>query len=65
MNNEIKINVTDQFGSTKQLATKEICKEVGMTEEEFYDAVNDLIKNKFLIERDDGTYDFYKLPHVE
>ncbi len=65
MNNEIKINVTDQFGATKQLATKEICKEVGMTREEFYDAVNDLIKNKLLIKRDDGTYDFYKLPYVE
>lgn len=65
MNNEIKINVADQFSATKQLTMEKICKEIGLTKDEFYDAVNDLIKNKFLIERDDGTYDFYEFPYMK
>lgn len=64
-NNGIVINVACQFGFTKHITERNILKETGMTKEEFYNAINDLVKNKFLIEHNDCTYDFYEFPYMK
>lgn len=64
-NNGIVINVVCQFGFTKHITERNILKETGMTKEEFYNAINDMIENKYLIKSDDGTYNFYERPCME
>lgn len=64
MNNKAEIRITNQSGTTKQIVVDDVCKKLGMTKEEFYDAINDLVKNRFLIAHD-GAYDFYEFPYMK